>query len=129
MRDRERRMREAIVAYNEGGTEGLLSYMTEDVVWEEDPDWPDGQTWQGHQGVRDALRERLETTSIHVEIEEVAERGDHMLVSFRWTAVGAGSGAAALARPAILQRFRGDLACYVRFFLDQDRAREAFDAA
>jgi ketosteroid isomerase-like protein len=129
MSERERRARESIAAYNERGPEALLQYMTEDVVWVEDPDWPDGQTWQGQEGVREALRQRLDTTRIAAEVEEVVERGDLMLVEFLWTAVGLGSGAETLLRPAIVQRFRGDLICHVRFFLDRERAREAFDAA
>jgi ketosteroid isomerase-like protein len=129
MSERERRFREAVVAYGEQDPEALLAYMTEDVVWVEDPAWPDGQTWHGHQGVRDALRERLDTTSIAVEIDNVVERGDVMLVEFVWRAVGSGSGAEAVMRPAVVQRYRGDLVCHVRFFLDRHRAREAFDAA
>jgi ketosteroid isomerase-like protein len=127
--ERERRFREAIAAYGEQGPEAVLAYMTEDVVWVEDPAWPDGQTWHGHQGVRDALRARLESTSIAAEVESVVERGDLMLVELVWTAVGSGSGAEAVLRPAIVQRFRDDLICHVRFFIDRESAREAFDAA
>ena len=129
MSERERRFREGIAAYGEEGPEAMLAYMTEDVVWVEDPDWPDGQTWHGHQGVRDAFRERLDSTSIAVDVDNVVERGDVMLVEFVWTAVGSGSGAAAVMRPAVVQRYRGELVCHVRFFLERDRARAAFDEA
>jgi ketosteroid isomerase-like protein len=128
MSERERRFRDGMRAYNERGPEALLEYMTEDVVWVEDPAWPDGQTWHGHQGVRDAFRERLDSTSISAEVENVVERGELMLVEFLWTAVGLGSGAEAVLRPAVVQRYRGELICHVRFFIDRERAREAFEA-
>jgi ketosteroid isomerase-like protein len=124
---REAVIRDAIAAYNTGDFEAVMPYLAEDVVWEEDPEWPDGQTWHGHDGVLAALRERLESTSITVEIDELIVRGHKVLTLMSWSAEGAGSGATAQLRPGAVYEFEGELVERTRFFLDQGRAREAFD--
>ena len=123
---REMVVRRATVAYASGDFEAVIPYLAEDIVWEEDPEWPDGQIWHGHEGVRAAFRERLESTSISVEIDELIARGEQVLTLMSWTAEGVGSGATALLRPGVLYEFEGELVRRTRFFLDQERAREAF---
>jgi len=123
---REAIIRSAIAAYGTGDFDAVVPHLAEDVVWQEDPEWPDGQTWHGHDGVRAALRERLESTSISVEIDELIARGDQVLALMSWTAEGLGSGATAQLRPGVLCDFEGELVKRTRFFLDQERAREAF---
>jgi hypothetical protein len=123
---REGVVRRATAAYAAGDLAAVIPYLTEDVVWEEDPEWPDGQTWHGRDGVLTALRERLESTSIGVEIDELIARGEQVLTLMTWTARGRGSGAVAVLRPAVIYAFEGELVERVTFFLDQGRAREAF---
>jgi ketosteroid isomerase-like protein len=123
---REMVVRRATAAYGSGDFEAVIPYLARDIVWEEDPEWPDGQTWHGHEGVRASFRERLESTSIGVEIDELIARGDRVLTLMTWTAEGQGSGATALLRPGVIYDFEGELVKRVRFFLDQGRAREAF---
>jgi ketosteroid isomerase-like protein len=125
---REVVVRRATAAYGSGDFEAVIPFLAEDVVWEEDPDWPDGQTWHGHDGVRAALRERLESTSIGVEIDELIARGERVLTLMTWTAEGQGSGATAMLRPGVIYEFEGELVTRTRFFLDPARAREAFEA-
>lgn len=110
------------------GVEAILPFYTEDIVWADDPDWPDAQVWHGRDGVRRAFAERFDATSIAVDFEETAERGNQVLVLMRWMAEGLGSGATAVLRPAMLVDFDGYLVSRARFFLDRDRAREAFEA-
>jgi hypothetical protein len=50
--------RAGIEAFRRDGVEGMLPYLAEDVVWEEDRGWPDAQTWHGHEGVRATFRDR-----------------------------------------------------------------------
>jgi ketosteroid isomerase-like protein len=119
--------RDAVETYQRDGVEALLALHTQDVVWEEDPEWPDGQVWHGHEGVRQAFRARLESTSISVEIEEAVERASRVLMVMRWTVEGVGSGAVGVAHPALLLEFEGALIRRVRFFLDRDRARREFE--
>jgi ketosteroid isomerase-like protein len=123
---REMVVRRATAAYGSGDFEAVIPFLAEDVVWEEDPEWPDGQTWHGHDGVRTAFRERLESTSIEVAIDELIARGDRGLTLRTWNAEGQGSGAVAVMRPAVIYEFEGELVKLTRFFLDQERAREAF---
>jgi ketosteroid isomerase-like protein len=111
------------------GVEGLLPYLAENVVWEEDPGWPDAETWQGHEGVRATFRERLDSTSIEPELEEVRELPGRVLMLMRWTGQGEGSGAVGVLRPAAIVYFDRQLVSRVRFFLDRDRAREVFEDA
>jgi ketosteroid isomerase-like protein len=120
--------RDGVERYRHDGFEGTLDFYTEDVVWEEDPEWPDGQVWHGREGVRSAFRERLESTSIAVEFEEVTERDHRVLVVMRWAAQGLGSGAQAVVRPAVIWYFEGRLINRARFFLDRERARREFEA-
>ena len=88
--------------------------------------WPDAQVWHGREGVRRAFSERFDATSIAVDFEETAERGNQVLVLMRWTAEGLGSGATAVLRPAMIVDFDGFSISRARFFLDQGRGREAF---
>jgi ketosteroid isomerase-like protein len=119
----------ATAAYGSGDFEAVIPYLAEDVVWEEDPDWPDGQTWHGHDGVRRSFRERLESTAITAEIDELIVRGDRVLSLMSWTAEGQGSGAVGVLRPGVIYEFGDELVQRVRFFIDQERARAAFEVA
>jgi ketosteroid isomerase-like protein len=124
---REVVVRRATAAYGSGDYEAVMPYLAEDVVWEEDPEWPDGQTWHGREGVRTAFRERLESTSITVVIDELSSRGERVLALMTWTAEGRGSGATAVLRPGVIYEFEGELVKRTRFFLDQTRARQEFE--
>ena len=117
---------EALAAFVSGGAEGLLPYLSEDVVWADDPEWPDAQVSHGREAVQAIIEERLDTTSIQPELEGMEERGDRVVAWFRWKAIGEASGATAVLRPAVLFDFSGDLIGRVRFFLDRERARVEF---
>ena len=121
-------MRDSNEVLQREGVEAILPFYAEDIVWMDDPDWPDAQVWHGRDGVRRAFAERFDATSIAVDFEEAAERGNQVLVLMRWMAEGLGSGATAVLRPAMLVDFDGYLVSRARFFLDRDRAREAFEA-
>lgn len=124
--ERKQVVLESLAAYVTEGVDALLPYLHEDIVWEEDPDWPDGGVWHGHDEVRQAFRERLETTRIDPELEDLEVHGDRVLVFFRWTAVGEASGATAVISPAAIYDFRGELVARLRFYLDRERARAEF---
>jgi ketosteroid isomerase-like protein len=122
------RIREGVEAFRRDGIDAILPTLTEDVVWEEDPDWPDGEIWHGREKVREVFRERLDTITFVPVVEEVIEREGRALALMHWTAEGHGSGAVTELRPGVIYEFEGDLTKRVRFFLDQGRAREAFEA-
>jgi hypothetical protein len=77
--------------------------------------------------VRTAFRERLESTSITVAIDELISRGERVLTLMTWTAEGQGSGATGVLRPGVIYEFEGELVKRTRFFLDQERARQEFE--
>jgi ketosteroid isomerase-like protein len=120
------RSREGVDAFRRDGIDAILPTLTEDVVWEEDPDWPDGEIWHGREKVREVFRERLDTTTFVPVVEEVIEREGRALALMHWTAEGHGSGVVTELRPGVIYEFEGGLTKRVRFFLDQDRARAAF---
>jgi ketosteroid isomerase-like protein len=120
-------VREGMDAFRRGGIDAVLQMLTEDVVWEEDPEWPDGETWHGREAVRKGFGQRLESTSITPELEDVLEREGSVLALMRWTGEGRGSGAVADLHAGVIYEYEGDLVKRARFFLDQARAREAFE--
>ena len=121
-------MRDSNEVLHQEGVDALLPFYTEDVIWEEDPEWPDGEVRHGREGVRQGFSLLFDVASVAVDFEETAERGSRVLVLMRWTAEGLGSGAPAVLRPAMLLDFEGYLIGRTRFFLNRDRAREAFEA-
>lgn len=120
--------RDSNIVFRREGVEAILPFYTEDVVWEEDPEWPDGQVRHGREGVRRAFDQRLDATSIAVDFDEIIERGESVLVLMTWMAEGLGSGATAVLRPAMIQDFRGFLIERARFFIERERARQVFES-
>jgi ketosteroid isomerase-like protein len=120
--------RDANEALRSEGAGAVLPFYTEDVVWEEAPEWPDGQVRHGREGVRTSFAQLFDATSVAVDFEEGAERGNRVLVLMRWSAQGVGSGASAVLRPAMVVDFDGFLISRARFFLDRERARQVFES-
>jgi ketosteroid isomerase-like protein len=125
---REQLVREAVAVFDRAGPEAILPYLTEDVVWQEDPDWPGGSTYHGHEGVLASLGELLDSMDFESEVEEFVERGDRVLVLMHWTGHGSASGAEVDQRAAVVFTLRDELIAHVRFFFDSDRARATLDA-
>jgi ketosteroid isomerase-like protein len=125
--ERERLVTEAVETFDHGGAESILPYLTADVVWREDPDWPGGSTYQGHDGVRTALGQMLDSMDFDSELEELAEQGERVLASMHWTGQGSASGAEVDQRASVVFTFRDDLIARVEFFFDRERARAVLD--
>ncbi len=121
------RARAGFEAYLRDGADGLLPHLTPDVVWEDDPEWPDSQVSRGHDEVRRMLGARLESTEITAELEHVEARGTRALLLMVWTAEGQGSGAVAELRPAVVFDYEGESVARIRFFLDRERARAVLE--
>jgi ketosteroid isomerase-like protein len=124
---REQLVRGAVAVFDSGGPEAILPYLTEDVVWREDPDWPGGSTYRGQDGVRAALGQMLDSMDFESELEELVEEGERVLASMHWTGQGSASGAEVDQRASVVFTFRGDLIERVEFFFDRERARAALD--
>jgi ketosteroid isomerase-like protein len=119
--------RDALSAFAEQGARAAVPYLREDVVLREDPEWPDGDVWHGHDGVREMFRQRLESTAIEPDIEELRERGQRVLAIMRWTGRGLGSGATGEMRAGAVFTFEGSQIALIEMFIDPDRARARFD--
>jgi ketosteroid isomerase-like protein len=120
-------VREAVAAFAGHGVEAVMGYVSEEVVFQEDPAWLDGGTWHGRDGVRELFRQRLESTAIEPEIEELQEKGDRVLAIMRWAARGRGSGVEVELHPGLVYTFDGPLIARVDAFIDPDQARARFD--
>jgi ketosteroid isomerase-like protein len=125
---REQLVREAVAVFDRAGPEAILPYLAEDVVWQEDPDWPGGSTYHGHDGVRASLGELLDSMDFESELEELVERRDRVLVRMHWTGQGSASDMEVDQRATMVFTLRDDLIARVEFFFDPERARAALEA-
>lgn len=70
-----------------------VRYMAEDVVYEEDPAWPDAGTYRGRDAVIDRFLEYLDTLGMRrIELGDVLDAGDQVVLEGR-IYFGAGSDA------------------------------------
>jgi ketosteroid isomerase-like protein len=81
MPERVARIREMFVAFNRGGIEASLPYVTEDVVWHSFPEWPGEDRYEGRDGLRQLTAEWTENfDEYHWDVDEVIERDDVIVV-------------------------------------------------
>jgi ketosteroid isomerase-like protein len=110
----EELVRQAVAVFDTRELDGLMPYLTEDVVWREDPGRPGASTYGGREGVRAAAGRLLEAMAFESEIEELVERGGRVLVR--------------LQRGSVLFTMRDGLIARVESFFDPERARAALEA-
>ncbi len=82
-------------AFNQGGMEALLPFLSREVEWRDIPGQPDGVgVTYGHEGALHAARNWLSAfgEGYRTEIAEVHDRGDEIVVVERNTGRGAESG-------------------------------------
>jgi ketosteroid isomerase-like protein len=75
------RIREMFVAFNRGGIEASLPYVTEDVVWHSFPEWPGEDRYEGQDGLRQLTAEWTENfDEYHWDVDEVIDHEDVIAV-------------------------------------------------
>jgi ketosteroid isomerase-like protein len=85
-------------ARSERGREGVLEFLSPDVVWKSRTDLPDTQTYTGHDGTgHDGVRAlfsrfRDVMDDMWFEPDNLILAGDRVVVSLRWGGRGKGSG-------------------------------------
>jgi ketosteroid isomerase-like protein len=74
----------AIAAF-EQGLDAALPFYDPEVIWEEAEDEPDGETYQGHDGLRALLRKWLVPfDDLRIEPEEFIEAGEAVVMPYRF---------------------------------------------
>jgi ketosteroid isomerase-like protein len=121
-------------AWNAHGTKGIEPFVSEDLEWEDAPELPDAGTFSGRAAALGRLAEfevEGHVLRMHVDIEEIRERGDHLLVVMMSHSSGGSSGAPAVETPIIhLLHFASDgRVDSGRSFMDSGAAEAAFATA
>ena len=77
-------VKRAVAAF-EQGLDAALPFYDPEVTWEEAEDEPDGETYQGHDGLRALLRKWLVPfDDLRVEPEEFIEAGEAVVMPYRF---------------------------------------------
>lgn len=125
----EQTIRRLYDAWNRGDVEGVLEHLTGDVEFRTSGVHPGiAAAYHGRDGMLEFWEQFVGTwESLSVEVEEVLQRGEHALATFRFR--GVGREGIELTRPfAHLLTFRDGRVCRVRGIADHDEARAAFAA-
>jgi ketosteroid isomerase-like protein len=96
-----------------------------DVVWREDPAWPDAGTYRGADAVRRLMFDRIDSFDFDQQTEKVIDAGDRAVSLVRWRGRGRGSGAQGDMELAIVWTLRDGKIAMVEFYLDRADALEA----
>src|SRR5690242_15418214 len=118
-------VRDSIDAWNSSHdvAVGVDRWFHPEVVYEEDPRWPDSSTYRG----RDAVLERLrDLTTVLGEMEIVIDDLTEAPVGrFGFRGAGSGSGAPYEHLWGYVYELRDDKIVHVRAYIDPDEARRA----
>ena len=115
--------------WNEGDPEGLAALcFTEDIEWQNAPEWPGQRSYRGSDDVVRFLREEvvgvIELNEI--EIEQLDVHGDEVVISMLARTRGQESNLDIGKIPVFhVARLRGGRVCRIRAFLDRDEALAA----
>jgi hypothetical protein len=104
----------------------IMAFCDPEVEWIEDPTRPDGRTYRGRDGVRDALEGWLDAFDEYSFIvERFVDCGDDVLVIGREEGRGASSGAPVSTTNYELITIRDGMIVRFREFYDERAALEA----
>ena len=124
-------VREMAEVWGERGVDAYADHLATvavaDIVWREDPGWPDHAEVTGVDAIRELLKDRVESSDFGITIDELIDGGDRVLALLRWTVHGRASGAQADLKVAIITGFMDGKVAEVDFYLDRDAALRAFE--
>ena len=114
-------------AWNTGDRSWVLDHMSEDVEWVTPPEDPDPGTYRGYEGVERFWSQwRAAVGQLEFKIEEIAEVGDHVIVTARRSGRGEHSGLAVSDRVIQVFTFQGEKCVSVHEYYDRDAALRDF---
>jgi ketosteroid isomerase-like protein len=96
-------------AWNKGDRSWVLEHMSEDVEWITPPEDPDPGTYRGYEGVERFWSQwRAAVGQLEFRVEEIAEVGDHVVVTARRSGRGEHSGLEVSDRVIQVFTFEGE---------------------
>jgi len=114
-------------AWNTGDRSWVLEHMSEDVEWVTPPEDPDPGTYRGYEGVERFWSQwRAAVGQLEFTIEEIAEKGGHVIVTARRSGRGEHSGLAVSDRVIQVFTFKGEKCISVHEYYDRDAALRDF---
>lgn len=119
-----------VAAFESGGLDAVRPLFDEDVVWHEDPSFPEAGVYRGRDAWEAYARQFMaEFAYLHYDVREIVEAGDDLVVNLRLHGEGKSSGAEfdLSAWWALTVRDGRVVRCFA--YLDRDRAFEALRAA
>jgi uncharacterized protein len=117
------RMRRAYEALSRGDVRTVLEIIDPEIEVRDRPEVPDPQTYRGHEGVRAALQQMLDTFEVFEFVpERFVEAGDRVVVVIRMRGKGKGSGVPVEDRIAHLWTLRDGRAWRLQVYSDPDQA-------
>ena len=116
-------IRSSYAAMNRGDVEAALAALHSDAVWNESPELPGADRFQGREEIERFLRGFLEQwETFHQEVTSVIVERERALAMITLTAIGRESGAQVRARYAHLWTMREGLGVEVDAFYDVEKA-------
>jgi ketosteroid isomerase-like protein len=122
-------VRRALEAFNRRDIEGLVEMLDPEVDWQVPTEVPGASTYHGHDGVRRAVAEMLDTfAGLQADPERFIDAGDRVVVLYYWRGSGSASGVPVDAldvQVAVVTAFRNGKAVRVQFYVSWEQALKA----
>jgi ketosteroid isomerase-like protein len=114
-------------AFNRSDFDALSADTGPETVLHEWPAAPGAQSYQGQDGLRQAIDNWFESWEwMQIEIEHIEESGDRVMATFHQRARGRGSEVEVEIRSFNVWSFENGIAAEVWLFTDREPALEAF---
>src|SRR4051812_37370070 len=114
-------------AFNRRDFDGLLADTGPDTVLHEWPLSPGAASYQGPEGLRQAIDAWFESWEwMHITIEDLNEAGDRVMATMHQRAQGKGSEAQVEIRSFNVWSFKDGTVAEIWLFTDRESALEAF---
>ena len=115
--------KELIERWNAGDIDGVVELYTEDTAMYAGDEWPDQETYRGHDGVRQNIEQwRSVWESSSIELEELESFGERVVASGAWVTRGRASGVSGRMPFVILLTIRDGKIASLEWFTDHNVA-------
>ena len=122
------RLRSGYEAFNEGGVRAILELLDPDIHVRERKTMPDAASYHGREGVQkffDVIVEAFD--DLRYEIDEIVDKGAHVIVVLRQLVHGRGSGIRMAGRTVHVWEMRGGRPVALTIFGSREQALVALE--